>query len=96
MAMNRILLTGTAVLVLVNAACLGVTPANAENMSDIPANRQLSETCGEVGFLGRIIRAVCFDRNNVPYRSKIDVRTCVGFVVVVNANARLVCKTRRR
>ena len=94
--MNRTLLTGTALLVLFDAACLGATPANAANMSDIPANQQLSATCGEVGFMGPIIRAVCFDKDDVPYKSKIDVRTCPGFVVVVDAHARLVCKTRRR
>lgn len=72
------------------------SPANAANMSDTPANRQLSATCGEVSFMGPIIRAVCFDKDDVPYKSKIDVRTCVDFVVIANASARLVCKTRRR
>jgi hypothetical protein len=94
--MNRTVLTGAALLVLLDAACLGATPADAANMSDIPANQQLSATCGEVGFMGPIIRAVCFDKNDVPYKSKIDVRTCPGFVVVVDAHARLVCRTRRR
>jgi hypothetical protein len=80
---------------LIGALCLSQVSANAVNMSDTPANRSLDEHCGQIGFLGPIITAYCFDKDNVPYKSKIDVRTCVDLAVTVTPSARLACKYRR-
>lgn len=69
---------------------LACTSANATNLGDVPYNAHLSDTCGKVSFLGTTITAWCFDKNDIPHKSAIDVRRCRNFGVDLQAS-RLVC-----
>jgi hypothetical protein len=87
-------LAGPFVLCMFAAAIfsMGVAPAKAQNLGDIPGNQALSATCPEVSYLGPTITAYCEDRNHLMIKSSIDVRTCAGFIVTLDASAQLICR----
>jgi hypothetical protein len=85
---------------VISALCLGPAPASAQflhgpasNIGDVPGNGASAlPNCSEVSFLGPMIWAYCTDSSNLVIKSKIDVRTCVGYLVVSDASGHLVCR----
>jgi hypothetical protein len=78
------------------AACLAATPAHAVNLGDVPGNDGLQATCSKIAYLGPMITAWCTDKSDLTFKSAVDVRTCVDFLVVDDGTAHIRCKKRLR
>ena len=91
MIATAVLLGGALAAVAANAQLL---PDSPRNLGDVPGNGAAAlPNCSEVGFLGPMITAYCTNSSNLVIKSKIDVRACVGYLVVEdNASGRLVCR----
>jgi hypothetical protein len=81
--------------IIVTAAGFGALPAYGVNLGDIPANRAaLSPTCTKIAFMGPMITAWCWDKSDLVFKSEVDVRSCVGYGVVVDSTAHIRCRAR--
>jgi hypothetical protein len=87
-----------ALAALALAACLVSEPAFAVNLGDTPENRAaLDSTCTRIDFLGPMVTAWCWDKNDLPIKSRVeDVRACAFYQVVVDATAHIHCRARAR
>jgi len=81
---------------LAASGCLFAEPAKAVNLGDTPENAGLSPSCPEVAFLGPMVTAVCPDKDNLMIKSKIDVRACANYQVVLTSSGQIRCKARLR
>jgi hypothetical protein len=79
------------VAVFTMAACLGHA-ANAANLGEVPGNAGLQSTCSKIQFLGPMITAWCTDRTDLTFKSEVDVRTCVGYLVVDDGTGHIRCR----
>ena len=77
-------------------AILCAKPGLAQNLGNIPANRALDARCPETSYLGPMVTGYCTDSHNLMIKSKIDVRTCAGYELAVDAAGRLRCRAPAR
>jgi hypothetical protein len=85
-----------ALVALVAAVCFGPGPALAVNLGDVPANDYLGASCPKLEFLGPLVTAECFDKDQLVITSQIDVRACAGYALVLDRAARIRCRARAR
>jgi hypothetical protein len=91
----KLVLTATS---MVAAIGLGSLPAFAQLLlGDTPANlAALSPTCTKIQFLGPMITAWCSDKDDLMFKSEVDVRSCAGYQVVVDGSGHIRCRARAR
>jgi len=83
-------------LLAIVGAILTAGPGLAQNLGNIPANRALDARCTETSYLGPMVTGYCTDSHNLMIKSKIDVRTCAGYELAVDAAGRLRCRAPAR
>jgi hypothetical protein len=65
--------------------------------SRTPGNEAaLNPYCTKIEYFGYMIKTYCWDKNNVVFRSEIDVRACAGHQVALDASMELRCRAQAR